>query len=205
MDKLRAKPEQEPFLGTAEIIRRVRAAQRRPMGSWLPGMWATSLAALAVVALGVGAMAGLLLLRDESARGKRGDSRDLPTAASTGGPGAGPMAPARAKSAPSAHRPEPAAGHRGAASATRAYEVQVRIKDHVGTVWVDGGEVSHGARAWHGPLAVGHHQLAVRAMGQMMRHKFEVSHGDLTITVDPAHARVLVRGAQGGHSADRSP
>ena len=215
MEKLRAKPQQEPFLGTAEIIRRVQAAQAEPSNRWLSRGPQTKWLALAVMTVGLCGTARWLVVQDvaprpspwKAAAGVVEAAPELaPALELAPAPEVAPAAAARGKAHTSARGPKSAASHRhGGSPVARARQVQVHITGQVGTIWLDGSEVSHGERTWNGPLTVGSHQLAVRVGGHMVRRSFEVGNSGLAIIVDPAQQSIVVHGLQAGHRAARAP
>lgn len=185
----RSPPVKEVFLGTAEIIRRVRDAQASSLTRWIGTARFYALVAVTCV---VACALGLVAWRERHTGAVHTESPEPPQIVV--------KAPDEPQNATGQGRGIPSAAPVGRHAARQPVTVRLTQR-RAATVWLDGAKVADRNHQWVGHLSQGKHELAVRVGGHMLRHTFEVGAHPVKITVDPVSHAFNVAGRQGGHRA----
>ena len=203
MDPGRTKPEQDVFLGTADIIHRVELAQANPVSRWVGSVRLYVVSTLSLLmGLGMVAMAWRTFRAPPHAHVHEAAAQSAGPAVAeqAGGP------PPRGAEAPAVSSHVRPAGPKAAVAPERAgpQPLRVTVLHQSGALWLDGAKVAEKKHAWSGHVAPGRHQLAVRVGGHMMRHAFEVEGQPVSIVVDPLQQSFRVNVGHTGHHVGRS-
>ena len=191
----RASESRGPFLGTEEIIERLREAQLTQRRQRLRKLGGAALG-LAVVAVGV-------LVRNKLSSGQPTDAEAEAAIVARAADGDGAPAGAWAQGASSDAGPQADAAHpkvyskasadhaRDAAPAPPSIDPSVRHQVRVdvlggpGSIYIDGARVTMGT-SWVASLGQGEHAVMVRVGEHAMRYRLRVADDDLRLRFDSA-------------------